>query len=121
MHLAGVALRDEAVLELARLVDNDALSARLETAYGRMTKVLALTIPEREAIIRALDNPPAGWRNYAPCCSVSTSGACATGWSEGSKGVQQRGTARGAVAAGETISRRSGEVTAPRLCALRLS
>ncbi len=27
-------------------------------AYGRMTKVLALTIPERETIIRALDDAP---------------------------------------------------------------
>jgi hypothetical protein len=60
MHLAGVPLRDEAVLELARLVDDDALSARLETAYGRVTKVLGLTIPDRETIIRALDNPPPG-------------------------------------------------------------
>ena len=59
MHLAGVPLRDELVLELASLVDDD-LGSRLETAYGRMTKVLALTIPERETIIRALDDPPAG-------------------------------------------------------------
>jgi hypothetical protein len=59
MHLAGVPLRDELVLELARLVDDD-LSSRLETAYSGMTKVLALTIPERETIIRALDDPPPG-------------------------------------------------------------
>ena len=39
------------------LVDDE--RARLETVYGRMTKVLALTIPERETIIRALDDPPA--------------------------------------------------------------
>ena len=60
MHLAGVPLRDELVLELARLVDDDEIGSRLETAYGRMTKVLALTIPERETIIRALDDPPPG-------------------------------------------------------------
>ena len=60
MHLAGIPLRDELVLELARLVDDDDLGSRLETAYGRMTKVLALTIPERETINRALDDPPAG-------------------------------------------------------------
>ena len=58
IHLAGVLVRDQLVLELARLVDDDALSSRLETAYGRMTKVLALTIPERETIIRALDDAP---------------------------------------------------------------
>ena len=59
IHLAGVAIRDELVLELARLVDDDELASRLETAYGRMTKVLALTIAARELIIRALDDPPA--------------------------------------------------------------
>jgi hypothetical protein len=57
---ATTVIRDELVLELARLVDNDDLGTRLETAYGRMTKVLALTIPERETIIRALDDPPPG-------------------------------------------------------------
>jgi hypothetical protein len=60
MHLAGVPVRDELVLELARLVDDDELGSRLETAYGRMTKVLELTIPARETIIRALDAPPPG-------------------------------------------------------------
>jgi hypothetical protein len=44
----------------ARQVDDDALSSRLETAYGRMTKVLALTIPERETIVRGLDAPQPG-------------------------------------------------------------
>jgi len=47
-------------LELARLVDDDALGSRLETAYRRKTRVLALTIDERELILRALDEPPAG-------------------------------------------------------------
>ena len=56
----AIPLRDELVLELARLVGDDALGARLETAFGRMAKVLALTIPERETIIRALDEAPAG-------------------------------------------------------------
>ena len=46
--------------QLARLVDDDDLGSRLWTAYGRMTKVLALTIAERETIIRALDDPPPG-------------------------------------------------------------
>ena len=58
IHLAGVPLRHEAILELARLVDDGALGSRLESAYSRMTKVLALTVPERETIIHALDNPP---------------------------------------------------------------
>ena len=62
MHLAGIPLRDELVLEF-RLVDDDP-SAPLETAYGRMTKVLALTIPERETIIRALDDAPLGLEEF---------------------------------------------------------
>ena len=47
------------VLELARLVDDPILADRLETAYGRETKVLALTIPERSTILAALEDPPA--------------------------------------------------------------
>ena len=76
--LRGVPLRDELVLELARLVDDDELGSRLETAYGRMTKVLALTIAERETIIQALDDPPPGSRSSVPCCYVNTSAECAT-------------------------------------------
>ncbi len=44
----------------ARLVDDDPLADRLEGAYGREVKVLGLDIPERETIIRALEDPPAG-------------------------------------------------------------
>jgi hypothetical protein len=44
----------------ARAVDDDDLAERLEDACGRMVKVLALTILERETIIRALDDPPPG-------------------------------------------------------------
>ena len=46
--------------KLARLVDAPELAERLEDAYGRQGTVLALTIPERETIIRALEDPPAG-------------------------------------------------------------
>jgi hypothetical protein len=60
LQLAGIPLRDELVLELARLVDDDALGSRLEDAYRREVKVLVLTIPERETIIRALDDTPPG-------------------------------------------------------------
>jgi len=35
-------------------------SERLEQNYGRMTMVLALTIPERETIIRAVEDAPEG-------------------------------------------------------------
>jgi hypothetical protein len=60
VHLAGIPVRDEAVLELARLVDDPALADKLETAYARETRILALTIPERETILTALDDAPAG-------------------------------------------------------------
>ncbi len=60
VYLAGIPVRDDLILELARLVDDPELEDRLETAYGREVKVLGLDIAERETIIRALDDPPAG-------------------------------------------------------------
>jgi hypothetical protein len=51
------------VLELARLLRDgafDDVAERLENAYDVECKVLALSISEREAIIRSLDNPPDG-------------------------------------------------------------
>jgi len=48
------------VLELARLVDDEALAEKLEAAYGRGVKLLALEIAERETILVALDDPPPG-------------------------------------------------------------
>ena len=60
MFLAGIPIRDDLILEPARLVDDPELAAKLEDASGRMVKVLALTISERETAFRALDDPPAG-------------------------------------------------------------
>ena len=61
MHLAGVPVTDDAVLELARLVRDPGLADRLESAYARMTRVLALTIPDREAVLDAIaEDPPVG-------------------------------------------------------------
>jgi hypothetical protein len=60
MMLAGIAVRDDLILELARLVNDDTLADKLEDCYGREVKVLALDIPGRETIIRALEDPPAG-------------------------------------------------------------
>ena len=48
------------MLELARLVDDPDLAGRPEDAFGRMVRVFALTIRDRETIIRALDDPPPG-------------------------------------------------------------
>lgn len=53
-------MRDDLILELARLVDDDTLADRLEDCYRRDVKVLALDVPERETITRALDDRPAG-------------------------------------------------------------
>jgi hypothetical protein len=61
MMLAGLSVPDRDVLELAVLVRDagfDDVAERLETAYDRETIVLALTIDDREAILRALDDPP---------------------------------------------------------------
>jgi hypothetical protein len=60
VFVAGIPVRDESILELARLVEDPDLARRLEDAYGRMTKILGLSIAERETIIRALDDPPPG-------------------------------------------------------------
>lgn len=60
MMLAGIAVRDALILELARLVDDNALADKLEDCYRREVKVLTLDITERETIIRALEDPPAG-------------------------------------------------------------
>ena len=61
MQLAGTPVADRDVLELARLareVGFNYLAEKLETAYDRQTIVLALTIDEREMIIRSLEDPP---------------------------------------------------------------
>jgi hypothetical protein len=63
MMLAGVPVADVDVLELARLVRKagfDHTAERLENAWHVECKVLALTIPEREEVLRLLDDPPDG-------------------------------------------------------------
>jgi hypothetical protein len=55
MLLAGIPVRAELILELARLVDDEELANKLERAYAREVKVLA-----PETIIQALDDPPVG-------------------------------------------------------------
>jgi hypothetical protein len=58
VFVAGIPVRDEAVLEPARLVDDPDLATKLDKNYSRGTKVLALTIPERTTILAALEDPP---------------------------------------------------------------
>jgi hypothetical protein len=82
VFLCGVRVRDELVLELARLVDDDGLAGRLENAYGREVKVLGPTVPEREHIIRALVDPPPGLEELRGVLLPNTSDASARGWFE---------------------------------------
>ena len=60
MHLAGIPIRDQDVLELARLLREAELvdvAEKPETGHDRETKILALTIVDRESILRVLDEP----------------------------------------------------------------
>jgi hypothetical protein len=59
MMLAGLFVRPELVRELAGLV-YEPTSSVLELALDRNIAVVALTIDDRERILRALDDPPAG-------------------------------------------------------------
>ena len=61
MFLAGIPVADRLVLELARLVDDEHLETKLRGALGRDVKVLALEFDERDAILAALEDPPAGF------------------------------------------------------------
>ena len=63
MMLAGLAVRDQDVLELARLLrqaDFNETAERLERASDLETKLLALTLAERDEILRALEDAPTG-------------------------------------------------------------
>ena len=60
MFLASLAISNRLVLELARTVGDEELETRLRSALAHDVKVLALEIDERELILRALEDPPAG-------------------------------------------------------------
>jgi hypothetical protein len=55
MHLAGLRIPDDDVRELAKLVDEPTRSF-LEKSLGMESKVVALTIDDRERILWALDD-----------------------------------------------------------------
>ena len=59
MMLAGIRVSPYLVRTLAELVDEPTASL-LDRALYRETTVLALTIEDRERILRALDDPPEG-------------------------------------------------------------
>ena len=63
MMLAGVPVRDQDLLHLARLLHDagfDDTAATLVVALESEQAIVALTIHDREAILRSLDDPPRG-------------------------------------------------------------
>jgi hypothetical protein len=63
MMLAGIGVPDALVLELARILREAELPAtaeKLETAYDAERRIVALTITDRESILRALEDDPDG-------------------------------------------------------------
>ena len=61
MTLAGIPVADRYVLELAGRLDDagyDHTAERLETAQERQTKILGLSIDDREVILTVLVDPP---------------------------------------------------------------
>jgi hypothetical protein len=61
--LAGITVRDQDVPELAQLLRDagfDETAETLDNAHDIEGQVLALTVPDREAIIWALDDAPDG-------------------------------------------------------------
>lgn len=63
MMLAGMEVRDSDVLALARQLRQagfEDTAERLESAYDRETRLLALTLVERDEILQSLEEAPAG-------------------------------------------------------------
>ena len=63
MYLAGVPVRDEVVLDLAQLLHDagfDDTAEALVVALEAGQAIVALTIQDREAILRTLEDPPKG-------------------------------------------------------------
>jgi hypothetical protein len=61
VQLAGISVADRLVLELARRLHDaglDDAAETLEEAYDGARNVVALTIAEREAILRVLEDGP---------------------------------------------------------------
>jgi hypothetical protein len=59
VFVVGIAVRDEAILELSRLVDDPDLATRLDENYSRGTKVLASPFPNARRSSRRLRTLPA--------------------------------------------------------------
>jgi hypothetical protein len=58
IFLAGIPVRSELILELAGMVDDEDLGQKLRTALVNEITLLGLDVPERETILRALEDCP---------------------------------------------------------------
>ena len=58
--IAGVSVTHELVASIAAKLDGSPAGDWLTTGLENETRILGLDIDEREAILRALDDPPAG-------------------------------------------------------------
>lgn len=58
VFLAGIAIPKRAVLELARLVDDEALASKLRNAIIEGDENVGLETEERHTLLRALEDPP---------------------------------------------------------------
>lgn len=78
MMFAALPVRDQDVLELARLLRKSGsidTAERLENAYDVECNVLALTIPDRRRSSQRSTTRPTASPNSAACSFASTSGA----------------------------------------------
>ena len=82
MFLAGVPVNDKRVLAIAaglRDAGLDDTAERLETAYDRETKMLALSIANATRSSRCSSTAPKGSESSGPCSSTSRNGEIAKG------------------------------------------
>jgi hypothetical protein len=80
--LAGVPVPDRDVLELTRRLRASGFldtAEALELAYDSERRVVSLSVPDREAIMRTLEDCPDELGGCAGFCSGSTTGAWSTG------------------------------------------
>jgi hypothetical protein len=93
MRLAGVQVRHEDVLDLAWLLRNggfDDTAEALIVALEAEQALVALSIADREAILRTLDDPPIGLADSAVCSFASYEWRVREGWSKPRPGTRVR-------------------------------
>jgi hypothetical protein len=79
MFLAGIPVRSQLILELAATVDDEDLGQKLRSALANGITLLGLDVPERETILRALEECPEGLGELRASCYRSTSGGSGKG------------------------------------------